>query len=183
MMSGNRPRDDAGGSAAAITAWQSAPNVSSGSCIEYLEPLLQLGPASNIRIMTTRRHFVASLPALLLVAARRPEIVAPTIGDHPTPRPGITAAKVLTKDQLGEHGDAAPVFDMVREIPQIVDGIRCQCGCSALNGKYSLLSCFEADGMASHCQICQGEARLVYRLNKQGKSLDDIRAAIDAKFG
>jgi hypothetical protein len=37
--------------------------------------------------------------------------------------------------------------------------------------------------MAGHCQICQGQVRLAYRLHKQGKSLDDIRAAIDAKFG
>jgi hypothetical protein len=136
--------------------------------------------------MTTRRHFVASLPALFVAtasAAKRGVIAAPKISDHPTPRPGITASKVLTKEQLGDHADAAPVFDMVREIPQVVDGIRCQCGCSALEGKYSLLSCYEADGMAGHCQICQGEARLVYRLNKQGKSLDEIRSAIDAKFG
>jgi hypothetical protein len=135
--------------------------------------------------MTTRRQFVASLPALFLATAsvRRVAFAAPRVGDHPTPRPGITAAKVLTKEQLGDHADAAPVFDMVREIPQIVDGIRCQCGCSALEGKYSLLSCYEGDGMAGHCQICQGEARLAHRLNKQGKSLDEIRAAIDAKFG
>jgi len=91
---------------------------------------------------------------------------------------------VLTKEQLGdEHKDAVAVFDMVREIPQVVDGIRCQCGCSTLEGKYSLLSCFEADGMAGHCQVCQGEGKLVYRLHKQGKTLDEIRAAIDAKFG
>lgn len=147
--------------------------------------MLGLGPATRIRLMTTRRHFVASLPALFLTTATavRRGIVSPGIGDHPTPRPGITAAKVLTKDQLGDHADAAPVFDMVREIPQIVDGIRCQCGCSALEGKYSLLSCYEGDGMAAHCQICQGQGRLAYRLHKQGKSLDDIRAAIDAKFG
>ena len=136
--------------------------------------------------MITRRHFVALLPATLIAGignARRGLAAPRPFGDHPTPRPGITAAKVLTKDQLGEHQDAAPVFDLVRQIPQVVDGIRCQCGCSALEGKYSLLSCYEADGMAAHCQICQGEGRLAYRLHKQGKSLDEIRAAIDAKFG
>jgi hypothetical protein len=136
--------------------------------------------------MTTRRQFVALLPATLIAGignARRGFAASHGPSDHPTPRPGITAAKVLTKDQLGDHKDAAPVFDLVREIPQIVDGIRCQCGCSALEGKYSLLSCYEADGMAAHCQVCQGEARLAYRLNKQGKTLDEIRAAIDAKFG
>src|SRR5215210_5224875 len=148
-------------------------------------------PAPTIRPMTTRRQFVASLPALFLASAgagrvvcASPMVATARIGDHPTPRPGITSGKVLTKDQLGaDHEDAAPVFDMVREIPEVVDGIRCQCGCSALDGKYSLLSCYEAEGMAGHCQICQGEARLAYRLHKQGKSLDDIRSAIDAKFG
>jgi len=136
--------------------------------------------------MTTRRHFVALLPMTLLAGIHHARRCAPSmagVSDHPTPRPGITSAKVLTKDQLGEHKDAGPVFDMVREIPEVVDGIRCQCGCSALEGKYSLLSCYEADGMAAHCQIWQGEGRLAYRLHKQGKTLDEIRAAIDAKFG
>lgn len=80
-------------------------------------------------------------------------------GPHPTPRPGIDASKVLTRDQLTEHPAAEPVFEMVRKIPQVVDGIRCQCGCAELPEFYSLLSCYEADGMAQHCVICQGEAK------------------------
>jgi hypothetical protein len=134
--------------------------------------------------MTTRRSFVASLPALLFATASSAKRgVVPGPLDHPEPRPGITAAKVLTRDQLKDHKDAAPVFDMVRQIPEIVDGIRCQCGCASMDGKYSLLSCYEADGMAGHCEICQNEGRLAYRLHKQGKTLKEIRAAIDAKFG
>ena len=136
--------------------------------------------------MTTRRLFVASLPGLVFAtatAARRGGIPAGRLSGHPEPRPGITAAKVLTRDQLSDHKDAIPVFDMVREIPQVVDGIRCQCGCAELEGKYSLLSCYEADGMAGHCEVCQNEGRLAYRLHKQGKTLKEIRAAIDAKFG
>lgn len=107
----------------------------------------------------------------------------PRSGPHPTPRPGIDASKVLTADKLTEHPAAAPVFDMVRQIPQVVDGIRCQCGCAELEGFYSLLSCYETDGMAQHCVICQGEGKLAFRMHAQGKSLDEIRAAIDAKFG
>jgi hypothetical protein len=107
----------------------------------------------------------------------------PRSGPHPTPRPGIDASKVLTRDKLTEHPAAEPVFDMVRQIPQVVDGIRCQCGCAELEGFYSLLSCYETDGMAQHCVICQGEAKLAFRMHGQGKSLDEIRAAIDAKFG
>jgi hypothetical protein len=104
-------------------------------------------------------------------------------GPHPKPRPGIDASKVLTADALKEHPKAAPVFDMVRKIPEIVDGIRCQCGCAELPEFYSLLSCYEADGMAQHCVICQGEGRLAYTMHEQGKTLDEIRAAIDERFG
>ena len=71
---------------------------------------------------------------------------------------------------------------MVREIPQIIDGIHCYCGCAELPDSYSLLTCYEGDGMAQMCHICQGEARLAYRLHKDGKSLEDIRTAIDAKY-
>jgi hypothetical protein len=136
--------------------------------------------------MPTRRRFIASLPALVVgvtAAARREGLAAARITDHPTPRRGITAARVLTRDKLGDHPDAIPVFDMVRQIPQVADGIRCHCGCAALEGKYSLLSCYEAEGMAGHCEICQGEGRLAFRLHKEGKTLTEIRAAIDAKFG
>ena len=135
----------------------------------------------------TRRAFLAGalvfasslVPVRGLAAlARRPR------GAHPTPRPGSTAAKVLTPEQLADAPDSLDVFNMVREIPEIVDGIRCQCGCAEIPGFYSLLSCYEGPGaMARDCHICQGEGRLAYRLHKAGESLDSIRAAIDARFG
>ena len=90
---------------------------------------------------------------------------------------------MLAADQLADHKDLVELFDQVREIPQIVDGIRCQCGCAELEGYYSLLSCYEGTAMAKHCQVCQGQARLAHRLHKDGKSLDQIREAIDARFG
>jgi hypothetical protein len=139
--------------------------------------------------MHTRRRFVASLSAALgalaagggvhgaLASPRREQ------GTHPTPRPDVDASKVLTRDRLGKDDDLAKVFDMVREMPQIVDGIRCQCGCADVPGYYSLLSCFEGEAMARHCELCQGQARLAHRLYRAGRTLDQIRAAIDAEFG
>jgi hypothetical protein len=118
--------------------------------------------------------------ARLLPSAARP---GPTSGPHPTPRPGITAANVLTHEQLAESPELIPVFDQVREIPGVVDGIRCQCGCADLEGYYSLLSCYEGTAMARHCAVCQGQARLAHRLHKAGKPLDEIRSAIDARYG
>jgi hypothetical protein len=78
---------------------------------------------------------------------------------------------------------ARKAFRMVREIPQVVDGIRCNCGCAELEGFYSLLSCYEQNGMAKDCMICQGQAKLAYKMHKDGFSLDAIRRAIDAEFG
>jgi hypothetical protein len=144
--------------------------------------------------MRTRRDFLRratatalGLASVALVPSRAwAAVPAPARrfakGPHPTPRPGITSAKVLTADALKENPKAAPVFDMVRKIPQIADGIRCQCGCAELPEFYSLLSCYEADGMAQHCVICQGEGRLAYTMHEQGKTLDEIRAAIDERF-
>ena len=137
----------------------------------------------------SRRTFLSgfswTLSAFLpVLRRRRPGARAAMAGGpHPVPRPGITAAKVLTREQLSESPSVIPVFDQVREIPEVVDGIRCQCGCADLEGFYSLLSCYEGEAMARHCQICQGEGRLAYRLNKEGKSLDEIRQAIDARYG
>ena len=137
----------------------------------------------------SRRTFVTrmsgALAALLPVLRRRAghHCRMRLAGPHPTPRPGITAAKVLTREQLSESPSVIPVFDQVREIPDIVDGIRCQCGCADLEGFYSLLSCYEGDAMARSCPICQGEGRLAARLHKDGKTLDEIRVAIDARYG
>jgi hypothetical protein len=138
----------------------------------------------------TRRHFLALLSLALLPAVAGAETVrrvARAISDrprpkHPDPRPGITSAGVLTAGKLHDQ-HAASVFDMVREIPQIVDGIRCSCGCADTKGYYSLLSCYEAPGMAQHCDICQGQARLAHKLHEDGWSLGGIRRAIDAQFG
>jgi hypothetical protein len=102
---------------------------------------------------------------------------------HPTPRPGITGAKVLTAEQLTDRPKLVALFDSIRKIPEVVDGIRCNCGCTNPPDFYSLLSCYEAQGMARDCSICQGQGRLAVRLHGEGKSLDEIRAAIDAKFG
>ena len=136
------------------------------------------------------RHVAASALGLVAVAVAPPRAWAAISqparrlvkGPHPTPRPGITSSKVLAADALTENPKAAPVFDMVRKIPEIADGIRCQCGCAELPEFYSLLSCYEADGMAQHCVICQGEGRLAFTMHEQGKTLDEIRAAIDERF-
>jgi hypothetical protein len=124
---------------------------------------------------------IASIGAMALVPAR---LVAGLAGlDHPDPRPGVDASRVLTREDLAAYPDVADVYEGIRRMPHIADGIRCQCGCANMEGMRSLLTCFESNRMALHCEICQTEGRMVVRLHDAGRTLDQIRAAVDARFG
>lgn len=101
---------------------------------------------------------------------------------HPEPRPGITAEKILAPDVL-KSDKARKLYDLAREIPEVLDGIHCYCECDGAPMHHrSLLSCFESD-QAEGCYACGAEARLVHRLHGEKKTLAEIRAAVDKKFG
>ena len=139
--------------------------------------------------LVSRRDFLAAalLAAPALVWPMRAEYLcdhARGAGPHPTPRPGIDASRVLKESELKQHPQAIVAFNEVRQIPQIVDGIRCQCGCANLDGYYSLLTCYEGEtAMARMCEVCQGQGRHVFQLHRAGKSLDEIRKAIEERYG
>ncbi|MEE8148441.1 MAG: hypothetical protein V3T24_12605 [Longimicrobiales bacterium] len=136
----------------------------------------------------SRRQFLAALPlgaTAFLIGAKPLRALTPRLGrtfEHPEPRSGIDASKVLTLDQLGNPA-ASPIYDMIREIPETADGIRCYCGCADIPGYYSLLTCYEEGGMAQWCEMCQDQVRLVYRRHMEGQTLGQIRSATDARFG
>ena len=132
---------------------------------------------------TSRRQFVGTATAAIATMLIPRRAFAAQRSPHPTPRPGITGANVLTKEQLASKPPIVELFDSVRAMPEIMDGIRCNCSCEHPPEFYSLLSCFEGRGMAKDCAICQGQGRLAARLHRAGKTLGEIRIAIDAKFG
>lgn len=134
--------------------------------------------------MTSRRDFLSVGPLWAVLALARSRPPAPGRIDHPEPRPGIDASEVMPPERLAAFSDdVKAVYDMVREIPHIADGIGCSCGCSALPGYRSLLTCYYPTGMAMGCAICQGQARLAYRRSKEGQTLEQIRRATEARFG
>lgn len=136
----------------------------------------------------SRRRFLSVAPLALMGAAlgsRRVSAPIVRLDAHPDPRPGITAEKVMSAEELDARGvdeRVHEIFAMVREMPQIADGIDCYCGCAVRPGYRSLLTCYYVDGMATGCPICQGEAQLAHRRWKDGQDLDRIRRAIDARY-
>ena len=145
----------------------------------------RVGPAARPGPSMSRRRALGLLAGVGGLVMLRPEWASaraiPGPVQHPEPRPGIDASAVLPPERVAPH--ATELYDHIREIPHVVDGIRCQCGCADLPGMYSLLSCYGESGMAQYCDICSGEGRLAYRLHQEGRSLDEIRAAIDRRFG
>jgi hypothetical protein len=140
----------------------------------------------------SRRHVIrllaaAAAAALVPLTPTRAHALKllglPVSGDHPDPRPGIDGSNVLMAADLGNAPHLIELFDAVREMAHVVDGILCYCGCGGLDGYRSLLPCYEAPGMAQYCEVCQGQARLAYSRWKEGQTLDQIRRATDARYG
>src|SRR5688572_340953 len=134
----------------------------------------------------TRRAFVALAATALSGLISRPvQAMMPALAErldpekHPTPRRGIDGSKVLAASAVAPELRA--LFDGIRRHAAIADGIRCSCGCAEIEGFYSLLSCYEEVGMAQYCDVCQDSGRLVVRLRDEGKSLEQIRRAIDTQ--
>ena len=73
-------------------------------------------------------------------------------------------------------------YTAARNVPQILDGLYCHCQCARNFGHRSLLTCFESDH-GSRCDICMGEATLASELAARGSTLEQIRHAIDERFG
>lgn len=136
-----------------------------------------------MRPQIPRRSFLLAALGSLLVPDWRP-LWAQGVVPHPEPRKGITGDRVATAEMLAALPHLHTLFADIRAIPHVVDGIRCHCGCAEADGYYSLLSCYEGmEAMAMWCPICQGEGRVAVRMAKAGRSLDEIRVAIDAQFG
>ena len=102
--------------------------------------------------------------------------------NHPDPRPGVTAERVLPPLMVPNTPSAAEAYAAARGAPAVLDGIYCHCNCSRTVGHRSLLTCFESEHGA-YCDICTGEALLASQLAARGSTLRQIRQAIDRQFG
>lgn len=121
--------------------------------------------------------------AVALVAPVRLDRLAPAASlEHPEPREGITGERVLTAEALGRFANRTKVmecYDGARAHPAIFDGVACACSCGGKKAEHrSLLVCFETM-QATGCGACTEEAEVVLKALEEGKSLADVRAAVD----
>jgi hypothetical protein len=100
---------------------------------------------------------------------------------HPAPRVGLTAEDVAPASRYAAYPRIAEVYEMAARIPDVLDGIYCHCDCSRHSGHRSLLTCFQDDHGAA-CDVCLTEAALAYRMTQEGRSLRQIRKAVDGLY-
>ena len=140
--------------------------------------MMELKPntASYVRV-SYFQWLKGDVPAALQTA--RLAIEASRDPAHPEPREGITAERVLAAEKVPKR--YADAYDAAREIPEVLDGLYCHCDCAERDGLRSLLECFYGT-MPQSCRVCLNEARLARRLHGQGRSLDEIRRAVDDEY-
>ena len=97
---------------------------------------------------------------------------------HPDPRGDLSAVTVESSSRYASYPRIAEVYDMAAEIPHVLDGLYCHCDCSKHSNHRSLLTCFQDDHGAG-CDVCLTEAALAHRMTNEGRSLKEIRQAVD----
>ncbi len=81
------------------------------------------------------------------------------------------------------RGRVAQIYEYASKIPEVLDKLYCYCLCKE-NPRFrhkNLLTCF-TDDHASNCGVCLDEAAAAWEMTQDGKTPDEIRAAIDSTY-
>jgi hypothetical protein len=126
-------------------------------------------------------RYVVAVMAILVVGLGLVATRSANAADHPDPRAGLTAADVDSPEKYAAYPRVREIYTMAAQIPQVLDGLYCHCDCSKHSNHRSLLTCFQDDHGAA-CDVCLTEAALAYDMTRQGKSLKEIRRAVDGLY-
>ncbi|MFC7685437.1 PCYCGC motif-containing (lipo)protein [Ureibacillus sp. GCM10028918] len=102
------------------------------------------------------------------------------------------SAEILPSFLDSQHEDIRLVYEVAGKAPDILQWIPCYCGCGESVGHRSNLNCFIAetkedgsivwDDHGTRCLVCLEIAVESVQMAQQGKSLKEIRNAIDSKY-
>jgi hypothetical protein len=107
-------------------------------------------------------------------------------------RPDAAAAWAARPDFVRGNADTEAAYEFALYHPNVVEWMPCYCGCVGM-GHRSNLDCYLKPEMvngktqfeehASYCDVCVKTTLLTKQMISQGKSLREIRAAVDSTFG
>lgn len=96
------------------------------------------------------------------------------------PKAALAAGKeVLEPSRF--YGFASFGYAAAKSCPEVMEKLFCYCGCDLTDNHLSLLDCFTSVHGVD-CHICQEEAVLANKLNKEGVAVAEIQRTIDEKY-
>jgi hypothetical protein len=101
---------------------------------------------------------------------------------HPAPRANADEIALQNPERYADAPKIAETYKMAADVRSTIDGLFCYCYCKDGHGHYSLLDCFRDDHGAG-CDICLESVRIAHKMTQDGKTLEQVRAQIDAQFG
>jgi len=88
---------------------------------------------------------------------------------------------ILPKEQLWgpafQRDYQIHAYELASRIPKVIYQLPCYCYCDRI-GHGSLRTCYETTH-AAHCAACMKELYLAYQMNKKGKTVAQIRQAVN----
>ncbi len=101
---------------------------------------------------------------------------------HPEPRPDAASLGLtILPSFFANSQDVQQVYQIAQQIPATLDGIYCYCYCLENMGHRSLFQCFQSQHAAG-CDVCLAQAVLAYQMQREGRTLAEIRTAMDLKY-
>jgi hypothetical protein len=138
--------------------------------------LARVGARPNPQASPTRSPVPAANPSATLCA----KPMAPAKREHAYHNGPPTSPLPPTMDPRGfaDNKAAFVAYSIAAKIPDLLYQEPCYCPCDKLQGHESLLDCFVGDH-GKVCIGCQMEAIFVYEQSKLGKTVVEIRTAME----
>lgn len=128
-------------------------------------------------------RFAAAVAALVLAGSAPGAWAEPTQAKQPAPKSAPAAdeklAPVLAPEQF--FGAAAMGYAAAKAVPHICHKLFCYCGCDITDSHSNLLDCFTSYHGAD-CHICQEEALLALKMNRDEQPIATIQKVIDETY-
>jgi hypothetical protein len=105
--------------------------------------------------------------------------VCPTDFDKAEKTGGLRGRPVL--NPLMFIGEVREAYIVAQQNPWLLAQLWCYCGCDRTSGHRCLLDCYR-DHHGAECATCTGEALEANQLFNQGSPVEQIRAALRARF-
>lgn len=108
---------------------------------------------------------------------------AKNITDKPAKdsKPADSGSKNKVLDPAQFFGQASFGYGAAKACPEVMAKLFCYCGCDITDNHSSLLDCFTSIHGVD-CHICQEEAVMAMKLNRDGTPIEQIQKQIDERY-